>query len=56
MRLHHHAIIVNDMDKAIETFCELLGMKFILRHPGVGEIQEVAFVRMSTQVTGWSSS
>lgn len=44
MRLHHHAIIVNDMDKAIETFCELLGMKFILRHPGVGEIQEVAFV------------
>ena len=44
MRLHHHAIIVNDMDKAIETFCELLGMKFVLRHPGVGEIQEVAFV------------
>ena len=44
MRLHHHAIIVNDMDKAIETFCEFLGMKFILRHPGVGEIQEVAFV------------
>lgn len=44
MKLHHHAIIVTDMDKAIETFCEFLGMKFILRHPGVGEIQEVAFV------------
>ena len=44
MRLHHHAIVVRDMDNAIHTFCELLGLKLILRHPGIGEIKEVAFV------------
>ena len=44
MRLHHHAIIVNNMAKAIQTFCDFLGMKLIIRHPGMGEIQEVAFV------------
>ena len=44
MRLHHHAIIVTDMDRAIETYCEHLGQTLVLRHPGKGEITEVAFV------------
>ena len=44
MRLHHHAIVVKDMDKAIQAFCELLGLKLIIRHPGIGEIREVAIV------------
>jgi len=44
MHLHHHAIIVTDMDEAIQNFCERLGQQLILRHPGKGEITEVAFV------------
>ena len=44
MRLHHHAIVVRDMDSAIRTFCDLLGLTLVLRHAGVGEITEVAFV------------
>ena len=44
MRLHHHAIIVQDMDAAIHTYCELLGQTLVLRHPGKGEITEVAFI------------
>lgn len=32
------------MDSAIETFCGLLGQTLLLRHPGRGEIEEVAFV------------
>ena len=44
MRLHHHAIVVRDMDVAIHTFCDLLGQRLVLRHSGEGEIIEVAFV------------
>ena len=44
MRLHHHAIVVKNMNKAIQTFCEFLGLRLIIRHPGIGEIEEVAFV------------
>ena len=36
------------MDSAIRTFCELLGLKLVLRHAGVGEITEVAFVEEPT--------
>ena len=44
MRLHHHAIVVHDMDQAIRTFCERLGMTLVGRYPGKGQIPEVAFV------------
>lgn len=44
MHLHHHAIVVTDMDEAIRTFCDLLGQKLVIRHSGKGDITEVAFV------------
>lgn len=35
MQLSHHAMIVNDMDKAIEIYCGQLGMRFLRRIKGV---------------------
>ena len=32
------------MNKAIQTFCEFLGLRLINRHAGIGEIEEIAFV------------
>ena len=35
MQLSHHAMIVNDMDKAIEIYCGQLGMRLLRRIKGV---------------------
>ena len=44
MRLHHNGIIVSDMEKALNMFCDILGMKLILRRKSQGENLEIAFV------------
>ena len=45
MRLNHHAIIVHDMDKAVETFCDQVGWRLEFREePGEGS-RGLAFVQ-----------
>ncbi len=43
MRLHHHATIVGDMDKSIEIYCGLLGMRLLRRKAGAA-YEEVAMM------------
>lgn len=35
MRLSHHAVIVGDLDRALEMYCDHLGMRLLNRQPGV---------------------
>ena len=44
MKLHHNGIIVSNMEKALNMFCNILGMKLILRRKSQGENIEIAFV------------
>ena len=44
MRLHHHTLIVKDMDETLKVFCDYLGHKLVARSPGFGENMEIAFV------------
>ena len=47
MKLHHHAMVVGDMDRAIETYCASLGMRLLRRKPGVA-FREVAMLEASS--------
>ena len=46
MKLHHHAMVVGDMDSAIELYCASLGMRLLRRKPGVA-FAEVAMLEDS---------
>nr|AIF16349.1 Lactoylglutathione lyase family protein [uncultured marine thaumarchaeote KM3_73_F02] len=47
MHLHHHCLVVKDMDEALKIFCDRMGMKLISRKSGFAENNEVAFVEES---------
>ena len=44
MYLHHHCVIVQDMDEALKIFCDYLGMKLVKRVEGFGNNLELAFI------------
>ena len=44
MYLHHHCVIVQDMDEALKIFCDYLGMKLVKRVEGFGDNLELAFI------------
>ena len=43
MQLNHHALIVADLDQAIQMYCRLLGMRLVFRQPGVA-YKEIAML------------
>ena len=47
MQLSHHAMLVNDMDKAIEIYCGLLGLRLLRRIKGAA-YKEVAHLEDAT--------
>lgn len=44
MKLHHHTLVVRDIDEALKLFCDHLGMKLVTRAAGTGDVLEIAFV------------